>query len=31
VTKHNQIFVHKPDEFRSPLMRHNVTATECRG
>ena len=31
MTKHKQIFVHKPDEVRSPLMQDNVTATECRG
>jgi len=26
-----QLFVHKPDEVRSTLMRDIVTATECRG
>jgi len=30
VTKHKQIFVHKPD-VRSSLMQANVTATECCG
>jgi len=31
VTKHKQIFVHKPDLVRSPPMQDNVTATECHG
>jgi len=31
MTKQNQIFDHKPDQVRSPLMQGNVTATECRG
>jgi len=25
-----QVFIHKPDKVRSPLMRDNVTATEYR-
>jgi len=30
MNKHKQLFDHKPDKVRSPLMRDNVTAAECR-